>query len=66
MTIVAGTRAGDGMSEANRRSALDAYGQRAASCHEGRLVCAENSAHYVPLTDTDLVVAETGRLATAA
>jgi hypothetical protein len=36
----------------------------AASCHEGRLVRAEDSAHYVPLTDTDLVVAEIGRLAT--
>jgi hypothetical protein len=46
------------------RSAGGPIVRLAASCHEGRLVRAEDSAHYVPLTDTDLVVAEIGRLAT--
>ncbi|MGO1949029.1 MAG: alpha/beta fold hydrolase [Mycobacteriaceae bacterium] len=62
VTIVAGAKPGDGMSEGNRRSALAAYEQRAAASKNGRLVLAENSAHYVPVTDAGLLAEEIGRL----
>lgn len=62
VTIVAGTKPGDGMSESNRKSALAAYEKRVGSLENARLVLAENSAHYVPMTDAELLVEEIRRL----
>lgn len=62
VTIVAGTKARDGMTESNRKSALAAYEQRVDSRENATLVLAENSAHYVPVTDAELLAEEIGKL----
>jgi hypothetical protein len=53
---------GDGIPAAARRSAVAAYRARAASYRDGRFVAATRSAHYVPVTDAELVAAEIGRI----
>lgn len=63
VTVIAGMLPGDGIPAAARRSAIAAYRARAASYRNGRFVAASHSAHYVPVTDAELVAAEIGRIA---
>jgi pimeloyl-ACP methyl ester carboxylesterase len=62
VTVIAGMLPGDGIPAGARRSAVAAYRARAASYRNGRFVEATNSAHYVPVTDAELVAAEIGRI----
>jgi pimeloyl-ACP methyl ester carboxylesterase len=62
VTVIAGMLPGDGIPAAARRSAVAAYRARAASYRDGRFVAATRSAHYVPVTDAELVAAEIGRI----
>ena len=62
VTVISGARAGDGMNARVRKGANESHARRAAASPSGRHVVAEHSAHYVPITDADLVVAEIRRL----
>lgn len=62
LTVISGTRPGDGMNRATRAAANAGHAQRAACCPEGRQVLAEQSAHNVPLTEPGLIVNEVLRL----
>ncbi|MEU1982480.1 alpha/beta hydrolase [Nocardia sp. NPDC019395] len=65
VTVVSGALPGDGMIRKQRTAFVAAHATRAAASARGRHVMAPNSAHYVPLTDADLVAAEVRRLAEA-
>lgn len=62
VTVISGARTGDGMTRSIRTAANAAHAHRAARSPHGRHVLAERSAHYVPLTDADLIVEEIRRL----
>ncbi|MFI6044034.1 alpha/beta fold hydrolase [Nocardia sp. NPDC051321] len=62
VTVISGARAGDGMNAAIRAEAISAHAYRAAQSPHGRHVVAENSSHYVPVTEPDLIVREIARM----
>ncbi|WP_019203014.1 alpha/beta fold hydrolase [Tsukamurella sp. 1534] len=63
VTAISGARAADGMTPALRAAANAAHAERAAASPAGRHVLAENSGHYVPMTDPELIVDEIRRIA---
>lgn len=65
VTVVSGMRPGDGMTRAQRTAFIAAHVERAASSPRGRHIWALSSAHYVQLTDPDLVAEEVHRLVSA-
>ena len=62
VTVISGALPGDGMNQAIRDAANASHAQRAAQSSQGRHVLAENSSHYVPLTDPDLIADEIRRI----
>ena len=66
VTVISGSRAGDGMNAALRAEANASHAHRAAQSPNGRHVIAEHSSHYVPLTDPGVIIEEIRRLAVGA
>ncbi|OEV07956.1 alpha/beta fold hydrolase [Streptomyces nanshensis] len=64
VTVISGTRTGDGMPKAVRAAANASHAHRAAQSPRGRHVLAEESGHYVPLTEPDVVVDAVNALVT--
>ncbi|WP_441898451.1 alpha/beta fold hydrolase [Microbacterium sp.] len=62
VTVISGTRPGDGLSSRARAQTNTAHAARAAVSPRGRHVLAETSSHYVPFTDPELIAAEIHRL----
>ncbi|MDN5725389.1 MAG: alpha/beta hydrolase [Propionibacteriales bacterium] len=62
VTVVSGTRPGDGMPRSVRAAANASHAHRAAASPYGRHVLATKSAHYVPMTDAELIIDEIRRL----
>lgn len=62
VTVISGTRPGDGMPARVRAAANASHAYRASRSAGGRHVLAANSAHLVPLTDPELIVEEIRRL----
>ncbi|WP_040743431.1 alpha/beta fold hydrolase [Nocardia tenerifensis] len=62
ITVISGALAGDGMNAATRAAAIASHAHRADRSPHGRHVIAENSSHYIPLTEPDLIVSEIARL----
>lgn len=62
LTVISGARPGDGMNAALRAEAIASHVHRAAQSPGGRHVLAENSSHYVPATDPDLIAGEIERM----
>lgn len=58
VTVVSGALPGDGMTRRQRAAFIAAHAERATASAQGRHVIASHSAHYVQLTDADLVAAE--------
>lgn len=65
VTVVSGTKPGDGMGRKQREAFVAAHAARAAASPHGRHVKALHSAHYVQLTDAALIATEVHRLAQA-
>lgn len=61
VTVISGTKIG--FMEKNRRGPLvESHRATATSCPQGRHVTADNSSHYVPMTDPDVVADEVLRI----
>ncbi|WP_280397311.1 alpha/beta fold hydrolase [Nocardia carnea] len=60
VTVISGGRAGDGMNARIRAAVNDAHARRAAGS-TGRHIVAHGSAHYIPFTEPEVVVAEIRR-----
>ncbi|MEV6345184.1 alpha/beta hydrolase [Actinoplanes sp. NPDC051851] len=63
VTVISGTRTGDGLDAAARAAANASHAHRAATSPSGRHVLAAHSAHDVPFTDPALIAEEIRRLA---
>ncbi len=62
VTVISGTRSGDGLNDAARAAANASHAVRAAASPAGRHVPAPHSGHYVPVHDAELVGDEIRRL----
>ncbi|GAA1634638.1 alpha/beta fold hydrolase [Actinoplanes couchii] len=62
VTVISGARPGGGMSTTDRAAANASHAHRAGTSPSGRHALAANSAHDVPFTDPDVIVAEIRRL----
>jgi pimeloyl-ACP methyl ester carboxylesterase len=62
VTVISGAKSNDGMTPKLRAAANASHAARAAASPRGRHLLAENSGHYVPLTDPELIVDEIRRL----
>lgn len=65
VTVVSGTKPGDGMGRKQREAFMAAHVTRAAASPHGRHVKARHSAHYVQITDAALIATEVHRLVQA-
>ncbi len=61
LTVISGTRSSP-LGRRRRAALIAAHRAQAAAAPQGRHVTADRSAHYVPLTDPDLVAAEILRI----
>ncbi|MEV7086756.1 alpha/beta hydrolase [Streptomyces sp. NPDC093085] len=62
VTVISGALPGSGISRATRRAINRAHAASAAAASPGRHVIAEQSGHYIPVTEPELVAEEIRRL----